>query len=497
MKVELRNIHKHFGSVHANNGINLTVESGTIMGILGENGAGKSTLMKILSGYIQPDSGEILLNDSPVVIHSPADAIRVGVGMLHQDPLDFPALKVLDDFILDEQKAWFPRRKKIEAEFRELQAQFGFSLDPNAYIDTLTVGERQQLELTRLIWRGIKVLILDEPTTGISAPQKIKLFAALKTLAAQGKTVIFVSHKLEDVAVLCDNAVVLRQGRLVGSRKPPLNEEDLVSLMFEKTLVPIGRQSHCLSEAALSVRGLAVEENWLKIKGVTFDLCKGEVIGVVGMEGSGQSALLRACAGLVPVTAGKIHVANRDLTHKTYHDFMQAGVTFLPASRMEEGLIPGMDLVAHFALAEPVHGFTVDTNNVTQLTQERIAEYAVKGRPGTLVEELSGGNQQRTLLALMRKPLNLLLMEHPTRGLDIDSSRYIWQKLKERCQQGTGILFISTDLDEVLQYADRVMVFFSGRVSQPLDAAKMDSDQLGMLISGADWDTFGCEESAK
>src|SRR5258708_23313315 len=198
MKVELKDIHKTFGAVQANVGINLVIPGGTIQGILGENGAGKSTLMKILSGFIRADQGEIILNDQVVTIHSPADAIAHGVGMLHQDPLDFPPLRVIDNFILGRSGGLLPDHAQAQADFQRLSAEFGFSLDPEAYVDSLTVGERQQLEILRLLWLGAHVLIFDEPTTGISALQKINLFSALRLLANQGMTVLFVSHKLED-----------------------------------------------------------------------------------------------------------------------------------------------------------------------------------------------------------------------------------------------------------------------------------------------------------
>jgi general nucleoside transport system ATP-binding protein len=236
MEVELRDIHKSFGSVHANVGISLRIPQGTIQGILGENGAGKSTLMKILSGFIQADTGEILLDNRPVTIHSPADAIQVGVGMLHQDPLDFPPMQVIDNFLIGHEGSLFPDRRKARKELAALQTKFHFSLDPDAYIDSMTVGERQQLEILRLLWLGASVLILDEPTTGISALQKETLFETLRLLTKQSKTIIFVSHKLEDIDAICDRVAVLRQGYLVGEAVPPFDPDQLVELMFSKAI---------------------------------------------------------------------------------------------------------------------------------------------------------------------------------------------------------------------------------------------------------------------
>jgi simple sugar transport system ATP-binding protein len=487
MDVELRNISKTFGIVRANVGINLRVPAGTIQGILGENGAGKSTLMKILSGFIRADSGEILLDGRPAIIHSPADAIRFGVGMLHQDPLDIPPLRVIDNFILGRKGGLLPRRAEALRDFKKLASEYGFSLNPEAYVDSLTVGERQQLEILRLLWLGARVLIFDEPTTGISATQKEKLFASLRLLAQQGMTLLFVSHKLEDVEGLCHQVAVLRQGVLVGEVKPPYSTQSLVEMMFGKSIT-VGARNPCVAESAnLAVDSLAMEDERLKIQNVSLDVCRGEVIGLAGMEGSGQSLFLRAVGGLVRTVGGRITLNGQVLTGKSHHAFKRQGVAFLPAARLEEGLAGGLTLTEHFVLAEPPQGFFVKWDQAAALAQTRITEFNIKGTPLSTVEALSGGNQQRALLALLRMPLNLLLLEHPTRGLDIESAIYIWSKLKERCRQGTSVIFISSDLEEILQYSDRVLVFFSGRVSPPLDATVLNTDKLGYLIGGRGW----------
>jgi simple sugar transport system ATP-binding protein len=487
MNVELKDIYKTFGAVHANVDISMKIPSGTIQGILGENGAGKSTLMKILSGFIRPDQGEILLDGQPVSIHSPADAIRQGVGMLHQDPLDFPPLRLIENFTLGHAGGLLPQQEAALKDFKQLAEQFGFSLDPEAYVDSLTVGERQQLEILRLIWLGARVLIFDEPTTGISAPQKVKLFNALRLLAKQGMTVLFVSHKLEDVEGLCDQVVVLRQGYLVGGTQAPYNTHQLVEMMFGKEISLGERPGGCAGEVILSLNKMAVEDYRLHIGGTTLDVCSGEVIGLAGMEGSGQNLFLRAVAGMLRTVGGRIVLNGHDLTGRNYHIYKQNGVAFLPASRLEEGLVSGLNLTEHVILAEEASSFFINWEKGRQLTQERITEFNIKGTPANTVESLSGGNQQRALLALLREELTLLLLEHPTRGLDIESTIYIWSKLKERCHKGTSILFISSDLEEILQYSDRVLVFFSGKVTPPLDASTLTSEKLGELIGGKGW----------
>lgn len=496
MNVELKNIHKHFGSVHANQGINLSVPSGTIQGILGENGAGKSTLMKILSGFIQADPGsEIILDGKPVVVHSPADAIKYGVGMLHQDPLDFPPMRVLDNFLLGHPGGLFPNRAALARDFKLLAAQFDFSLDPDSYVDSLTVGERQQLEIIRLLWLGARVLILDEPTTGISASQKAKLFATLKKLAGQGMTIVFVSHKLEDVEHLCDKIAILRAGALVGEAVPPYATSKLVEMMFGRAVTLGERQSAKQQQVVLSLQNLSLEDMRLKIHNVNLDVHAGEIIGLAGMEGSGEGLFIRACAGLVRPVGGRIILKGRDLTGKSYHAFKRAGVNFLPAARLEEGLVPGLNLTDHFILAEEQKGLFIDRAAGQKLAEERIKSFNIRGTPLTPVESLSGGNQQRAELALLQDPLSLLLLEHPTRGLDIESVIYIWGKLKERCRQEAAIILISSDLEEILQYSDRVLVFFSGRVSQPLEAGKTSVEQLGQLIGGKGWAEIGATDA--
>ena len=487
MKVELRSIHKHFGRVHANDNIVLTIPAGTIQGILGENGAGKSTLMKVLSGFIQADSGEILLDDQPVIIRSPADAIRLGIGMLHQDPLDFPPLRLVDNFLLGNKGSLFPDRMTVAREIRSLSTQYGFALEPEAYVDSLTVGERQQLEILRLLWLGARVLILDEPTTGISASQKIKLFETLRILAREGKTIIFVSHKLEDVEVLCHKVAVLTAGKLTGEVNAPFQRSKLVELMFGREVSMGERQSMKLGEVALSLRDLAVEDVRLHLSGINLDLHAGEVIGLAGMEGSGQGLFIRACSGLLRPVHGRVLVKGQDLTGSSYHVFKKKGVSFMPASRMEEGLVAGLTLTEHFVLAETSQAVFIDRRKGAALAEERIQAFNIRGTPVSTVESLSGGNQQRALIALLRTPLSLVLLEHPTRGLDIESSIYIWSKLKERCSQSAAILFVSSDLEEILQYSDRVMVFFSGKVTPPLEVESLTTAKLGELIGGAGW----------
>ncbi|MGE5220894.1 MAG: ABC transporter ATP-binding protein [Omnitrophica WOR_2 bacterium] len=489
MKVVLRDIDKEFGPVQANKGITLTIPSGKIHGILGENGAGKSTLMKILSGFFQADRGEIILDGTPAVIRSPADAIHYGIGMLHQDPLDFPPMQVLDNFLIGRQGGIFPNRTKARKEFLDLAKQFDFDIDPDNYVDALTIGERQQLEILRLLCLGVEALILDEPTTGISAVQKQKLFVTLRKLASEDKTIIFVSHKLEDIGEICDRVAVLRAGELVGEMNPPFDNEKLVSMMFGKLVLKELHQKLQPGQPVLEMRHVDLEDYRLKMKDINVKVCSGEIVGLAGMEGSGQSLFLRACAGLLRPVGGEILIHGAKMTGKHYRDFLRQNVAYLPASRLEEGLVPGLTLSEHFSLCEDQRGLFIDQKQTTTITNQRIKEFNIHGRANSPVEALSGGNQQRALLALLKNPLSLILLEHPTRGLDIESTIYIWGKLKARSQEGAAILFISSDLEEILTYSDRILVFFSGQVSPSLDSASTTIESLGELIGGRGWVT--------
>ena len=485
MQVELRDIKKYFGSIRANDGIPLTIEPGAIYGLLGENGAGKTTLMKVLSGYLTPDSGTIVMDGKETNFSSPAEAIARGIGMLHQDPLDFPPLKVLDNFLLGRDRRLLQNRAKARKDLLGLSERFGFALDPDAYVHTLTVGERQQLEILRLLSLGVQVIILDEPTTGISAPQKVKLFDTLHRLAKEGKSIIFVSHKLGEVEELCSQVTVLRRGQVAGEVTMPCSADQLVELMFGQCLTPSVKEAVELGQPVLVLDEMSVQSYRLNVSNISLRVEAGEVIGLAGLEGSGQRLMLRACAGLLRPASGHIFLDGEEMTHRLYRKFLEAGVAYLPAGRLEEGLIPGLNLAEHFILANREQpSFFIDWPTAKQYAHRKIEEFNIIGSLNTLVESLSGGNQQRALLALLPPSLRLLLLEHPTRGLDVESAMWMWDRLLERRRQGTAILFISADLDEIMERSDRILVFSGGVMSDPIGADQISCEQLGYLIGG-------------
>ena len=484
MIVELRDIHKSFASLHANDGISLLLTSGRIYGLLGENGAGKTTLMKILSGFLTADSGEIILDGKAVRAATPAQALQLGIGMLHQDPLDFLPFSVLDNFLMGRGSGLTHQRAAARCALDEMATRFGFQFDADAPVSRLTVGERQQLEIVRLLASGVQVLILDEPTTGISAAQKTRLFAALRLLAEQGKTIVFVSHKLEDVHELCSHVAILRKGRLVGEAEAPCSTSWLVERMFGQVQVSGKRQAAVSTQPLLELDGVCVRDQRLALAPLSLTVNAGEVIGLAGIEGSGQSLLLQACAGLQRPASGAIRLGGVVLSGRPYRAFRAAGAAYVPAGRLEDGLAPGLSLMEHVALTQETPSFFINWADERGRTMRRIQEFSIVGRPETAVEALSGGNQQRALLALLPPHVRLLLLEHPTRGLDIESARWMWEHLQERRKRETAIIFTSADLDEILERSDRILVFSGGRVTQALQAHETSAQQLGELIGG-------------
>lgn len=480
MSLSTRNVTKRFGSLVANDNIDLELEPGALHAVLGENGAGKSTLMKLIAGTLQQDAGEVIMNGQAIPPGSPADALTAGVGMLAQEPLVCLPFSNLENFRLG--SAW--DLAEATQKLRQQSQKIGFRLDPAAITRTLSVGERQQLEMVRLLARGIRLLILDEPTSGLTGQQRDQLFAALRQLATEGLMVLFVSHKLEEVNELCRTVTVMRRGKVVGETTLPKPEADLVSLMFEQA-APTQARAPIATDGSAAVELSGVDAGYGRqgIAGIDLAVARGEVIGIAGLEGSGQGPLLRALSGQIALRKGRLAVSGRDLTNRRLREFRKQGVAFLPGGRLEEGLIPDLSIAEHLELANGSR-FLIDWDHARTRSQASIDTFRIKGYPDTAVDALSGGNQQRVLLSLLPPKLALLVMEQPTRGLDVESAAYIWNRLLERRRDGTAIVFASSDLDEILTYSDRVLVVFDGRVIASRPASDLDAEQLGTLIGG-------------
>ncbi|MGQ0848700.1 MAG: ABC transporter ATP-binding protein [Actinomycetota bacterium] len=479
--LSVHGITKRFGDLLANDSVDLELAAGSLHAVLGENGAGKSTLMKILSGLVLPDAGSVSFEGRPVELGSPREALRAGIGMLHQEPLVCLPFTNRENFRLGSGWSLSEAGDRMTAAGERL----GFRVNPEAITRTLSVGERQQLEVVRLLESGCRVLILDEPTGGISATQRIELFAALRRLAEDGLIVLFVSHKLEEVNELCRSVTVMRHGRVAGSASLPRPENELVQLMFDQTASssPTRTPVNAVGAVVAELKGASAGVGRGAIRSVDLQLQTAEVVGVAGLEGSGQGSLLRSLAGRASLRQGRVLIDGADLTHKSAAKFAKAGVGLLPGGRLEEGLIAGLSAAEHLELADGQR-LIIDWSKSENRCAESITAFRIQGKPATLAEELSGGNQQRLLLALLPHRLRLLLMEHPTRGLDLESAAYIWSKLLARRRDGTAIMFASSDLDEILTYSDRVLVCFDGRVIAERNTTSTSAEEIGSMIGG-------------
>jgi simple sugar transport system ATP-binding protein len=404
--------------------------------------------------------------------------------MLYQDPLDFPHLSVLENFMLGQVQGLRCVPAGLRQTLQNLSLEFGFKLDPDSPVMRLSVGERQQLELLRLLSLGVRLLILDEPTTGISAVQKDVLFKALKQLTRQGKSVLLVSHKLGDVEELCDALTVLRKGRVTGRRRAPFDTRELLDMMFEDLTPSPARDASPKGEIVLEMKGVTGSGGRTGLHECSTRIAGGEVVGLAGLEGSGQGVFLKIAAGLTAPAQGTVQAAFNAMTGRDHRSFLAGDVGYLPSGRLDEGLMPGLSMTEHVALKTPGSPFFIQWSKSARAAQEKIADFRIMGRPDTPVETLSGGNQQRLMLSFLPSSPKLLLLENPTRGLDVESATWIWNHLLSFNRQGAAVVFSSSELDEILAVADRILVFFEGRIIADLAADQSDSQQLGRAIAG-------------
>ncbi len=484
MSLKLLNISKSFGTVLANDDISIEIGQGEIHGLLGENGAGKSTLVNIISGSLTSDSGTVELDGEYLDLSSPTDAIQAGIGILHQDPLVFLPFSIVDNFLAGLPKSRDFDRNLVRDDIREISQEYGFELGPDTVASSLTIGERQQLEIARLLWMGARVLILDEPTTAISETQRENLFTTIERLAANGMSVIFVSHKLDEIQSICDRVTVLRKGVLIDTLTIPCPTSDLVNLMFGGYVQSIPQNQTVIGEDLLILDGICAKDETAAIEDVYCKFSEGEIIGLAGLEGAGQRLLLRNIAGLTKSYRGSIYFKGEKITNYSYKWYMENGFHYLPADRKGEGLIQGLTITEHFALSGNQSDKTIDWNKFRQLAEGKLQKYSIRGTVTSKPEDLSGGNQQRLLLALMPDNLSVLSMEHPTRGLDIESAEWIWKELLDRSKSGTTIIFSSSDIDELIKFSDRILVCFSGEIIENLLSKETTPYEIGSLIGG-------------
>ncbi len=476
--IELIDIHKYFGDVKALTGVSLQVNPGSIHGIVGENGAGKTTLMKVLTGYIHRTSGSILLNNEEITLHTPMDAIQLGIGMLYQEPLDFLQLSVLDNFMAGNERFSPETMSRI---LEKLSKRFGFEMQPDTPLHLLTVGERQQLELMRLIHVGTRVLILDEPTTGISDEQQELLFSALRSLRDEGCAIILVSHKLDEVDALCDQVSIMRKGTIVGHQQQPFNRNAILQAMFDtlpqKETAPARHQGN---KEILKFTHVCSSNGRSGLDRISVTITQGEVIGLAGLDGSGQTVFLRIAGKLLEPESGTLQ---RFAAEDNESDSTDSQTVFLPADRLNEGLIPGMSIREHLLLADETP-LVIFPETGRQKAKQAIDKFSIIGTPDTAADGLSGGNQQRLLLALIPTQARLILMENPTRGLDVQSGNWTWQHLLDQMPDNGAMIFASPDLEEILDHASRVLVFFDGKILLDSATSDTDFDEISQAITG-------------
>lgn len=484
MDVTFQHISKSFGPVKALTDVSLTAKAGTIHGLIGENGAGKSTLMKILTGYQSKTGGTILMDGNEVILDNPKQAARHGIGMLYQEPMDFTPLTVLENFSIG-----IPghNRRDLRFALQNLSVRFGFHLDPDRCVEQLTVGERQQIELLRLIHCQTRILILDEPTTGISPAQKEVLFPALKQLAADGMIILLVSHKLEEVATLCDEVTVLRHGQVTHHTTAPFHFPELLTAMFGS--VPERQDKAAVREKGSPVLVMQKVEAAGERQGLhhcTISVAEGEVIGLAGLDGAGQSTFLRLAAGLTIPEQGTIQLFGEKLPKKPAASSCAQALrtSFIPADRLEEALFTDVSLSDHFSLKKKQSSFWRSQQKAKKLADTGISTFSIKGQSENTAGDLSGGNQQRLLLALLDPQSRLVLLENPTRGLDIRSGHWVWQYLRNKLPKETSIVFSSPELDEIIHYSDRILVFHDGDIVMDSAVTDTSHDAIAAAMAG-------------
>jgi simple sugar transport system ATP-binding protein len=493
--LRLEGITKRFGGFVANDNIWLEVQAGSIHAVLGENGAGKTTLMNILSGLYRPDAGQIYLRDRPIHLGSPRAAIEHGIGMIHQHFMLVPQLTVTENIILGREPTLRLNLRQKAAEIAAMSQMYELAIDPLALVGDLPIGAQQRVEILKALYHKAKLLILDEPTAVLTPPEVKTFFQILRHLAAQEHTIIFISHKLEEVLSLCDTVTVLRRGQVVASIPTQTTTRSaLAKLMIGREVTPhLPKSVRSPGAIRLEVQNLQVQDdrNLLAVQGVSFQLRTGEILGVAGVDGNGQRELADAIAGLRPVVNGTIRLNGVDLSDRTWRQ-QHASLGYIPPDRQQMGLVMKFSIARNLILKAfkqlPFcrHGLLQPTAIATH-ANHAIAQFDIRtSSPNLSVRQLSGGNQQKVVLAreLTGKP-DLILAMQPTRGLDVGATQDVQTALLAERDRGAAILYISTELEEVMAISDRIAVLYAGQFVAMLDTRTTTIEQIGLLMTGS------------
>jgi simple sugar transport system ATP-binding protein len=489
--IEMREITKRFGGVIANKGISLSIPAGTIHAIIGENGAGKSTIMKILYGFYTADEGEILIEGTARSIRNPHDAIALGLGMVHQHFMLLPPMTVTENIILGAE----PGGEKINyqqaaEQIRQLSDEFGFNIDPDALVENLSVGQQQRVEVLKALYRGARVLILDEPTAVLTPQEVEEFFRILRSMKAQGKTIIIITHKLNEVLALSDYVTVMRDGQVVGERKT--SETDAAEL----ARLMVGRDVLLrVEKTAAQPKDIVLTVNHLRLKpdaAVSFNVRAGEIVGIAGVEGNGQTELMEILAGLQKVSGGSFSVNGRDCARLSARAIKELGVAHIPEDRHRRGLLLDFALTdnailgTHYRAPAATGAGLLSESAIDEKTRRLIRDFDVRPPNAALpARALSGGNQQKLIIGreFDIQP-KLLLVSQPTRGVDIGAIEFIHRKLVQLRDGGCAILLVSAELEEVLSLSDRVLVMYHHQIVGEVDPQQINQAEIGLLMTG-------------
>lgn len=498
-RLEMHGITKRYPGVVANNKIDLDVKAGEIHALLGENGAGKTTLMNILFGLARPDEGEILLDGQPVQIADPADAIARGIGMVHQHFMLIPVLTVAENILLGAEtmaNSIFLDRREARRRILDLGKRFGFEIDPDAKVETLSVGWQQRVEILKALYRQARILVLDEPTAVLTPQETVEIFAVLRRLAAEGQSIIFISHKLYEVLEIADRITVIRRGEVVGSRLPSeTDEDDLAELMVGREVqLAVDRGVSHPAEPVLTLENLRVKSDrggQDAVKGVSFDVRAGEILGVAGVAGNGQDELVEAITGLRRASGGSIQLAGQNVIGWTVRQRREHGLGYVPGDRQKYGLILGFPISDNLILTQYysspfARGVQREDRAIENWARERIKEFDIRTPSSTAsAGTLSGGNQQKVIVAReFSRDLQVLVLDQPTRGLDVGSIEFIHKQAVRKRNAGTGILLVSAELDEILELSDRIAVMYRGEIVALVEGRpKANKEEIGLLMA--------------
>jgi ABC-type uncharacterized transport system ATPase subunit len=493
--VAMRGIVKRFPGVLANDHISFEARVGEIHALLGENGAGKTTLMNILYGIYHPDEGEIYVKGRPTVIRAPRDAIQLGIGMVHQHYRLVPTHTVAENVVLGLPGNFFFPERAAQRKIDEFSRKYGLSVDPEARIWQLSAGEQQRVEIIKALYRGAEILILDEPTSMLTPSEIDELLGIIRRMAGEGHTIIFITHKLDEVFATSDRVTVLRKGKVVATQETSGTDKPALARLMvgREVLFRLEKRPAQVGETVLQVEGLhALNDRILPaVKNVSFAVSAGEILGIAGVAGNGQRELVEALVGLRPSTQGRVSIGEQDVTNQPPRALIEQGICYVPGERLV-GLVPGLSVAENLILkdyceAPFTKGAFLDYAAIDEHADRLVAQYAVTTPSReTPVRLLSGGNIQRVILAreTCQAPI-LLIAAHPTSGLDVGATEYIRQILLEQRDQGTAVLLVSEDLEEVLQLSDRIAVMFEGQIMGILPADQADLETIGMMMAGA------------